>query len=250
MRMSLNGGLVERFCSALGAVRGLINSASPGAITNYANGLQATATELSGLLRQLRAGRADVATSWRQGRGRDRTLARMDALINQLATTITVLNQLVPQLRQASTTLSRSQHGFAVGVHTGSSRIAAILASGNPGAKAHAAASAAQTTSTLSGLISAFGRMLESLGVQGIGPLLDAVGQVAGQIQQVSQQTGTSALSGAMPSSATLPQQALPAFTRYPWIGQQSAAEANSWIPVPIATDGRVAGRPTQGGCP
>ena len=247
--MVLSGGLVEKFCSGLGAVRGKIDSASPGAITSYAGGLQSHATELAKLLGQLRAGRVDVATSWKQGPGRDTTLARMDALIKQLASTVAVLNKLVPLLKQAAATLSKSQHGFATGVQAGSSRIAAILATGNPGAKQAATASAAQSTSALSGLISAFGKTLEALGVQGISPLFDALGQVAGQIQQVSQQTSAGsaaalppAAPGSMPPSpstlpATLPQeQRLPAFTQYPWTGQP-ATDANSWIPVsqPVA---------------
>ncbi len=244
--MAISGGLVERFCSGLGAVRGKIDSASPGAITSYANGLQSRATELARLLEQLRAGRADVATSWRRGPGRNRTLARMDALTQQLATTVAVLDKLVPLLKQAASTLSRSQHGFATGVQTGSSRIAAILATGNPGAKQAATASAAQTTSALSGLISAFGKALEALGVQGISPLFDALGQVAGQIQQVSQQTSAGTTT-ATPASPVLPpqQQQLPAFTQYPWAGQQPATDANSWIPVsqPVAGGGSSSGQ-------
>ena len=246
--MALSGGLVEKFCSALGGVRGKINSASPGAITSYASGLQSHATELAKLLEQLRVGRADVAKSWKKGPGRDTTLARMDALIKHLATTVAVLKQLAPLLKQAASTLSKSQQGFATGVQSGSSRIAAILATGNPGAKQAATASAAQTTSALSGLISAFGKALEALGVQGISPLFDALGQVAGQIQQVSQQTsaGTAAALPSMSTGSTLPssvlpqQQQLPAFTQYPWTGQQPATDANSWIPVsqPVAAGG------------
>jgi hypothetical protein len=246
--MAISGGLVERFCSGLGAVRGKIDSASPGAIISYAGGVQSHARELAKLLEQLRAGRADVAESWQQGPGRDRTLARMDALMKQLATTVAVLDKLVPLLKQAAATLSRSQHGFATGVQMGSSRIAAILATGNPGAKQAASASAAQTTSALSGLISAFGKALEALGVQGISPLFDALGQVAGQIQQVSQQNPAgpaAALPSTLPSPVMPQQQQLPAFTQYPWTGQQPVTDANSWIPVsqPVAATGGGSGQ-------
>jgi hypothetical protein len=235
--MALSGGLVERFCSSLGAVRGQINTAAPGAITSYASGLLSCAKELGKLLEQLRAGRADVAKSWKRGPGRDKTLERMDTLLKQLATTIATVNKLVPLLNNVAGTLAKSQRGFAMGVQTGSARIASILATGNPGAKQAAAASAAQTTSSLSGLISTFGKALEALGVKGISPLFDMLGQVAGQIQQVSQQAsgGASTLPSTLP--ATLPQQQpLPAFTQYPWTGQagqqQMAGEANSWIPI------------------
>jgi hypothetical protein len=246
--MALSGGLVERFCGALGSVRGQIDTASPTAITQYGKALAARAAELTKLLGQLRAGHEDVARSWKEGPGRDATLRRMEAVLKHLATTISTLDRLVPQLTQAASTIAKGQQGFATGVQTGSARIAQILATGNPGAKAAAAASAAATTSTLQQLISAFGTALEALGVKGIGPLLNAVGQVAGQLS--GQGAAGSALSPALTSSMTsagqlpltqqLPAQQLPAFTQYPWSSQpvqQPVSEANSWIPVsqPVA---------------
>jgi hypothetical protein len=248
--MALTGGLVERFCAALSAVRALIDSASPGAITSYASNVQTAATQLGNLLRQLRTSRADLERSWPRGeQGRDTTLNRMDRLIENLEATVAVLNRLVPLLNRSASTLSSCQRGFTLGVQTGSARIARILSSGQPAAQAEARLSAAQSTSALSGLISMFGRALEGLGVTGMTPLFDALGQVAGQIQQVSQQTSsgtgfpaTSALTGSTmpgsPTGSTMPspplptQQQLPAFTQYPWTGQQPATEANSWIPV------------------
>jgi hypothetical protein len=264
--MTLSGGLVERYCGALAAVRALIDSASPGAITSYANGLQTNAEELTTLLGRLRTGRADLERVWTRGeRGRTTTLNRMDELIRQLTATLTALNSLVPLLNRSASTLASCQRGFATGVHTGSTRIAQILATGNPGAQAAATASAGQSTTALSGLISSFGRLLESLGATGIAPLFNALGQVAGQIQQLSQASGapTDPLTGStLPPTTTLPttppatqpttlpatlpaSSQLPAFTQYPWTGQQPATEANSWIPVtqPVSPGGGGSGQ-------
>lgn len=242
--MTLSGGLVERYCGGLAAVRALIDSASPGAITSYANGLQTNATELTTLLGRLRAGRADLARVWPRGdQGRTTTLNRMDELIRHLTATLTALNSLVPLLNRSASTLTSCQRGFATGVQAGSTRIAQILATGNPGAQAAATASAGQSTTALSGLISSFGRLLESLGATGIAPLFDALGQVAGQIQQLSQDSGATPATGAPTALPAFSQP--PAFTQYPWTGQRPATEANSWIPVaqPVSPGGGGSGQ-------
>lgn len=230
--MVLSGGLVELFCRFLKFIREMIDGGSPQRIKSHANDLQALAGEFTKVLDQLKAGRNDLAAVWKQGAGRRSTLKKLDELITLYEGIIKQLQAVVPQLTGAAGKLEHTQQLFGTRVQAGSNRIASILATGNPGAKAAAAGVAASTTASLQTIISSFGKMLEALGVKGIGPLFDAVGQIAGAAQQMQSQTDqTAAQSAALNSGLTSPQ-TLPAYTQYPFPGQNPKADDNTWTPV------------------
>jgi uncharacterized protein YukE len=222
--MMLSGGLVEAFCRTLRAVREAIQGGSASRITAHAGRLQNLATDFTKVLDQLRSGRAEVAKVWIQGKGRDATLTKFDQLITHYAEIIKQLRSVVPQLQDAARQLQTGQEAFVRNTQLGSDRIAQILATGNPGAKAAAAASAAATTSGLQSIMSGLGKALEALGFKGISPLFDAVGQIAGQVQQMQSQSA--GLASALPSAAQYQPPMQPTDNTWTPVDQQPATAA------------------------
>jgi len=244
---SLTCGLVGAFCGGAFDVQRMIGTGDPAALIRHAAALADRATQLGRLRDELAESPGQLAKVW-QGPKSAQTRGTLQELVRNFGEIITTLNRLSQLLQQVAGKIRTGQQVFSAGIAKGSQVIQAILSSGNPGAKAAAHASARATTSTLQQAVSAIGRALTALGAKEIGAAMTAVGDIMGQVEQLTSSfTGAPASTGAMPAMTpstfnpaalpslsnptTLPGQN-PAYTGYlpPALGGQ--APDQSWIPV------------------
>jgi uncharacterized protein YukE len=223
-----------------------VDTGDPPRIMAHSADLVARARELTKLRTQLGEvpARIDAVWSGRKSKRVKETFAELD---KHFAGIIQVLGQLSKLLNGSAQQVATAQKGFASGIAAGHSAIKAVLASGQPGAQAAARGIASGTTSSLQQFVSGIGQALSALGATELGNALSSIGQLLGQMEQVtkaftgggsggagSQGLGQNGLPTTLPASSqpsTLPS-TLPQYTSdY----QPAALGGNydmSWIPV------------------
>lgn len=241
MAQGLTCALVGVYCGNAFTVMAKVDTGDPPRIMAHAAELTTQARNLTQLRNQLGEvpGRVDAVWSGRKSKRVKETFAELD---KHFAGIIQVLGQLSKLLNGSAQKVNTAQNGFAAGIAKGHASIAKVLASGQPGAQAAARGIASGTTGSLQSFVSGIGQALSALGATELGSALSSIGQLLGQMQQVTNAfTGGSSGSGSGQSGlpATLPStqpSTLPAtLPQYTSNYQPAALGGNydmSWIPV------------------
>lgn len=248
MAQGLTCALVGVYCGNAFTVMAKVDTGDPPRIMAHAAELTTQARNLTQLRNQLGEvpGRVDAVWSGRKSKRVKETFAELD---KHFAGIIQVLGQLSKLLNGSAQKVNTAQNGFAAGIAKGHASIAKVLASGQPGAQAAARGIASGTTGSLQSFVSGIGQALSALGATELGSALSSIGQLLGQMEQVTNAfTGGSGGSGSagagqsgLPTTlpATLPStqpSTLPAtLPQYTSNYQPAALGGNydmSWIPV------------------
>jgi uncharacterized protein YukE len=243
----LTCALVGAYCGNAFTVMARVDSGDPPRITAHAADLAQRAANLTKLRTQLgeMPGRFDKVWSGRKSKRVKETLAELD---KHFAGIIQVLDQLTKLLNSSAQKVATARQGFAAGIAKGHGKILAALASGQPGAQAKAKGIASGTTGSLQQFISGIGQALSSLGATELGSAMQSIGQLLGQMEQVtnafaggssgSGSQGSAGLPTTLPASlqpTTLPAtnpSTLPQYTSDYQPAALGGGYDMSWIPV------------------
>lgn len=249
MAQGLTCALVGAYCGNAFTVMAKVDTGDPPRIMAHSADLVARARDLTKLRTQLGEvpARIDAVWSGRKSKRVKETFAELD---KHFAGIIQVLGQLSKLLNGSAQQVATAQKGFASGIAAGHSAIKAVLASGQPGAQAAARGIASGTTSSLQQFVSGIGQALSALGATELGNALSSIGQLLGQMEQVTNAfTGGSGSQGSsglgqsgspttLPAStqpSTLPATQPSTLPQYTSDYQPAALGGNydmSWIPV------------------
>lgn len=245
MAQGLTCALVGAYCGNAFTVMAKVDTGDPPRIMAHSADLMARAGDLTKLRTQLGEvpGRIDAVWTGPKSKRVKETFAELD---KHFAGIIQVLGQLSKLLNGSAQKVATAQKGFASGIAAGHSAIKAVLASGQPGAQAAARGIASGTTSSLQQFVSGIGQALSALGATELGNALSSIGQLLGQMEQVTNAfTGGSGSQGSSGSGqnglqastqpSTLPATLPSTLPQYTSDYQPAALGGNydmSWIPV------------------
>lgn len=245
MAQGLTCALVGAYCGNAFTVMAKVDTGDPPRIMAHSADLMARAGDLTKLRTQLGEVPARIDAVW-TGRKSKRVKETFAELDKHFAGIIQVLGQLSKLLNGSAQKVATAQKGFASGIAAGHSAIKAVLASGQPGAQAAARGIASGTTSSLQQFVSGIGQALSALGATELGNALSSIGQLLGQMEQVTNAfTGGSGSQGSSGSGqnglqastqpSTVPATLPSTLPQYTSDYQAAALGGNydmSWIPV------------------
>jgi uncharacterized protein YukE len=180
----LTCALVGAYCGNAFTVMAKVDTGDPPRIIAHAADLTQRAANLATLRAQLGEMPARFDKVW-TGQKSNRVKETFAELDKHFAGIIEVLGQLSKMLNSTAQKVATARQGFAAGIAKGHAAIRAVLASGQPGAQA-ARGIASGTTGSLQQFISGIGQALSAMGATQLGSALQSIGQLLGQMEQVT----------------------------------------------------------------